>query len=453
MDKISLLSYNTLNTINSIEKKSLKSEKDIGSFDYIKFIEKNFFLKLNNLALEDLSSYINLYNLNRIYKLYPAIRKNSYGIFSYLFILDIISYYKQYTNDIDFSTEIWVDTLLYYIDLINLKTLYIETNGKEKYYLSPLNNRRFRTSVIKIKLDDDTYINEKINLKINSIIDEFKNNGSIIKDCNDYDIVIVTSHYNYGNLKYEIELMNFDKNKDFNSCILLSTNNPNDTSHIISITKCNDNFVLNTTWSEYNTKKVNNFYPFMNKNFILKDKSYLSQNSDDENENYKYNTKLITTNYILEIFYNIYFFSNKINNKDYKTLSFGGDNYNITDEKCLNIMNTINDDGFCWLSSIINSLCYSDKTSILIYKKSERFIKKIITYIQNFIVYKYYLDLDAVLAHNYYHILSLYIHSSYYLLKTNKLDINEMKKFAKKMELIIDNYYLIILYSYIITMV
>lgn len=449
MDKKSLLSYNSLKTINSIKKESLKSEKNIKNFNYAKFIEDKFFRKLTILTIVELSSYIDLYDLNRIYRLYPAIRDNNYGIFSYLFMLDIISYYKQYNNDKDYSTKIWIDTLLYYIDLINLKTLYIESNGKEKYYLSPLNNRRFRTTIIKTKLNDDTYLTEKIN----SIIEEFKNNGSVIKDCNDYDIVMITSHYNYNNLKYEIDLMNFDKNKDFNSCILLSNNNINDIFHVISITKCYDNFVLNTTWKEYNTKKVNNFIPFMNKKFELKDELYLSENLDDKNKNYKYNTKLTTTNYILEMFYNIYFFTNKINNKDYKTLSIEGGKYDIIDEKCLNIINTINDSGFCWLSSIINSLCYSDKTAILIYKKSERFIKKIIRYIQNFIVYKYYLDLDLdiVLSHNYYHILSLYIHSSYYLIKTNKLDFNEIKKFTKKLELINDNYNLIILYSYIIS--
>ena len=251
MDKKSLLSYNSLKTINSIEKESLKSEKDIESFNYAKFIEDNFFTKLNMSTLIDLRSYIDLYDLNKIYRLYQVIRDNNYGIFSYLFMLDIISYYKQYNNEVDFSTEIWIDTLLYYIDLINLKTLYIESNGKEKYYLSPLNNRRFRTTIIKTKLNDDTYLTEKINSKISSIIEEFKNNGSVIKDCNDYDIVMITSHYDYDNLKYEVDLMNFDKNKDFNSCILLSQYNINDISHIISITKCNNNFVLNTTWDVY----------------------------------------------------------------------------------------------------------------------------------------------------------------------------------------------------------
>ena len=451
MEKKSLLSYNSLYSIKSIQKNSLKSEKEnVGKIDYIKFIENNFLLKLNKSVLINLASYIDLFELQNINGLYPSIIKNNYGIFSYFFMLDIISYYKQYNNDIDYSTKIWIDTLLYYIDLINLKTLYVETNGKEKYYLSPLNNRKFRTSVIKLKLDDDTYIDKKINSKIESIIENFKENGSIIKDCNDYDIVIVTSHYDYKNFKYELELMNFNKNKDFNSCILLSTNNPNNISHAISITKCYDNFVLNTTWEEYNTKKVNNFYPFIDKTFTLKDSNYLSYTSDYETENYKYNTKLKTTYYISEIFYNIYFFTNKIN-KEYKTLSIGGNyKYNITDERCLNIINTINDNGFCWLSSIINSLCYSDKTSILIYNKSERFIKKIIRYIQDFIAYKYYLNSNIVLAHNYYHILTLYIHSSYYLLKTGKLQEKELKKFAKKIELLDDNYILIILYSYII---
>lgn len=468
---------NSISIIKSIEKSNPKSLKYIDDYEkmkrkYIDIIENNFIKKIPDDIKAEIDEFIETLNFKNNEKYFD------YGIMSYIKILNIIYLFKDKSKDVlkhkfkynFYGERYYIDVVIYFIELIQLNILYVEENNK-KYYLSPLNDINFRLYMRKFyKIKEFDYSYKKIEkaLKDNRIkytSEEF--------DVKDYDFILINSYYAGFPLNtFEIDLKNFDINRDYNSCVLHSKERK-DSNHVISLQKCNNTNIINTTWSRYNNKKIDNFIPFEDKNYILNDnisnRSYKNakfratplafrKSKKYDTNTYIYNTKLVNQYNIYQYHYiykNMYFFTNKSNiSKEYKTINGGF--YDITDVNCLNIFNIVNDSGFCWFSSIVSALCYSDKTANIIYRKSERFIKKSINFIKDFFINSEYttLDLknDKVLKtlHKKYIYLFLFIHSSYYLLSTNKINNLDLAKFGKKMDLINENIKEIFLYTSII---
>lgn len=479
----STLKSNSISIKESLEKSRPKSEKILNDnyeklrLKYIDIIENNFIKKIPYDLKEEIDEFLISMNFKNIKQYFD------YGIMSYIKILNILYLHKDRSKHLieeniykydSYAARIYIDIILYLIELIQLNVLYVqEYNGR--YFLSPLNDNDFKLYIRKFyKIQDFEYLYKKLSKTLK------KNKEKYLTDTfnvNDYDFVLMYSYY--GNMPindFLIQLENFDKIRDYNSCILHSLYGKN-FNHVISLQKCNNNNIINTTWSKYNNKKIDDFIPLEDKNYILNDKisnkSYLNskfkvsklsyrKTKKYDNYTYIYNTKLIPqydiTKYHI-IYKNIYLFTNKSNkSKEYKTIQ--GGIYDITDSNCLNIFNTVNSDGFCWFSAIIGALCYSDKSAVIIYKKSERFIKKSIDFIKKFFINNDYSTLnlksEKVLKtlHKNYIYLFLFIHSSFYLLSTDKINNSEynisFKKFAKKMDLIHENIKIIFLYTSII---
>jgi hypothetical protein len=474
----STIKSNSMSIRESIEKSNPKSAKeDIDDYEkmklkYIDIIENKFIKKIPDDIKEEIDWFIHGLNFKNNPKYFD------YGIMSYIKILNIIYLFKnkskivsEYIFKYDFYAErYYIDVVIYFIELIQLNVLFVEENNKS-YYLSPLNDNNFRLYMRKYyKISEFDYTYKKLQKAIKNNRTKYTSNEFDVKD---YDFILMNSYYGGFPLnRFEIELKNFDINRDYNSCVLHSKERT-DSNHVISLQKCNNTNIINTTWNRYNNKKIDDFIPLEDKNYILNDNikysSYknakfrstpLSFRKSKKYDKYTYifNTKLVSQYEMPKhhvIYKNMYFFTNKSNiSKEYKTINGGV--YDITDKNCINIFNIVNDSGFCWFSGIVSALCYSDKTAKIIYKKSERFIKKSINFIRDFLINSEYktLDLrnDKVLKtlHKNYIYLFLFIHSSYYLLMTNKINNLDLAKFGKKMDLINNNFKKIFLYVSII---
>lgn len=392
----------------------------------------NCMTRLNYLEISNLE--INEYNTN-IYKSYVSNKLKSY--------------------------------LLLLLDSINIKTLYI-INIENKYYISPLNIRKFRNTIRKSK--------EKIEeIEINKEIKErykIKENKKISIDTREYDIICMMNGYEefYENEgKIEVDLLNFDINRDFKSCILGS--NPISgkigTGHIISINKCYDYKILNTTWEPFNMYDVNGFksgentiyyLDITNKLVVYNPEEYIESENKEESESEEivdedeekeerernkkirkyilknkiekiYISKFIVNQTLNETFKNIHIFSTK---KDKK---IGGTHINEIPKisKCYSIYYPNNLLNFCWFSSIINSLFFADDISIILINKVMRYIEGTLEYINRFCDEEYKIfDKDNIIELKKYITnliyLFTYIYCSYNILSKNQINLIKNKK-------------------------
>lgn len=297
-----ILKYNTLNSIESIyDSKDFQEEFEKSTTEYANFIENVFFKKIySDKIISELKHKCESLNIpyNKIEKI------NEDPIFSLKFITNIISYYKKIgksENDYDDNTGYFtVDTLFYYIDLINIKVLYVESNS-EKYYLSSINNRKLRNLLLKTKINDnlELILHEDIQKIFVDVINSFKHKDTNI-DCNKYDIIMIMSHFKYSDFEHEITLENFDIQNNFDSCIMNSINEINNIIHVISVSKCHENYVFHTTWKNYNNNRVIDFIPLKEKTYIIRNKEFLLEyhEGNDRGKKYKYNTRLDDNIYI-----------------------------------------------------------------------------------------------------------------------------------------------------------
>lgn len=391
--------------------------------------------------------------------IYPATLIN---IMSRLNNLSIANY-KRKENVSDLYENYGSKNILNYVltifDTIGMKVLYV-INNENKLYYSPLNDKKIRDIVRKNVhyTNFDNNYNEIINIA---------NNKEKVFDASKYDIIFTSSGYhnfliNESNI--EITLNNFD-NKNYKSSILKNNllYSTDKSGHIISISKCNNYNIVNTTWKPFNIYNIENFIPGDDKYYYINNNNNLTETNFEciEKKGLKYyTTKYIPTMDFYSSFSNIHLFSNRdtLKTKVYKNISGGGiDHINTIPEisVCSDIFFPSNDYGFCWFSSIINALFYSDEISSIFLNKSIRKMDKTLKYIKEHYDNNYeQFNQDDIkqLKIFFGHLINLFtfIYCSFNILSKNQLDdkITNKIKWYEIYNKIIEKYDMI--YAFII---
>lgn len=348
----------------------------------------------------------------------------------------------KFKKNKDYGSNKYFIVLLTIFDLLGLKVFYIMYSD-EQYYVSFLNDKKIRNYIRKLEF-------KKLKLNNNFILKksilELKKKINITSDFfNNYDLIICHNYYNIDLKKssedidkyiFKINNINNFLNINYKTSMLASFD------HVISIVKCNDNYILN-----YNIN--NNLKTFFIKDFNFNNNTYyeefiqedsiydyclikknLSELTSDKTKIYKsfnYDVK----NKLKNLFINIHFFYINKTLKNYKFFSGGNcDELIVDNDMCKNsIINNNNRRGYCWFGSIINSLCYSDIAYIIL-NKSNRFIKKSIDFIKSFfddviLKKKSYINLDKI--EHFKSLLKSELTRSIYTDLNNKLLLKEYK--------------------------
>jgi len=325
------------------------------------------------------------------------------------------------------------DILSYFltiIDTINIKVLYVICDG-DNYYLSPLNLKKIRTQLRKQKINiDSADINiNNLNEELKTQYKEFKDKRLYKIDESKYDFVFISSSFKKFNTtrnKLQVVLSNIDLTKDYKSSILFNEN------HVISINKCNNYNILNTTWYPFNNYNITDFkdYDF----YIKNEKIYYIEDTDiDDNKekNYYLRHKIKDNfeNSLLTI--NLYSNRASLKTKIYKQIEGGTIELkeNIPEVSvCSDVFFPNNLYEFCWFSSIINSLFYTDDIAAIFLNKSIRNMDNTFKFFNDFYIDKKYQtinfkdqkELKKILKHVIY--IMSFIYCSYSILSKNQLD-------------------------------
>jgi hypothetical protein len=311
------------------------------------------------------------------------------------------------------------------IDTINIKVLYVICDGNN-YYLSPLNLKKIRTQLRKQKINIDSADINNLNEELKTQYKEFKDKRLYKIDASKYDFVFISSSFEKFNItinKLQVFLSNIDLTKHYKSSIL-----SND-SHVISINKCNNYNILNTTWYPFNSYNITGFedYDF----YIENEKIYYIDDTDDNEKNYYLRHKIYDDfeNSLLTI--HLYSNRTSLKTKIYKQIEGGTIELkeNIPEVSvCSDIFFPNNLYSFCWFSSIINSLFYTDDIAAIFLNKSIRHMDKTFKFFNDFYIDKKYQtinfkdqkELKKILKHVIY--LMSFIYCSYSILSKNQLD-------------------------------
>ena len=340
--------------------------------------------------------------------------------------------YKAYQNEI-------LAYFLTIIDTINIKVLYLISEG-EHYYLSPLNLKSFRTKIRKqqTNIDDRDYVPKYIDRLNKQLTKQFiyqKTNDLYKIDASLYDFVFISSSFKKFNIfyyfyKYKVILNNIDLKQHYKASILRNTN------HAISINKCNQYNILNTTWKPFN---IYNFTGLKDYNGISIENNkiyYFDENEriDPEKKyDYYYLKHAVEPSFNTSTF-TIHLYSNRasLKTKIYKQLE-GGTKHEIIQRipevsVCSDVFFPNNLYDFCWFSSIINSLFYTDDISAIFLNKSIRNMDKTLKFLNDIHVDEQYKtinfkdqnELKKILKHIIY--IMSFIYCSYSILSKNQLD-------------------------------
>ena len=403
--------YGTFQTIPSFEQESVHI--DISQFQQNDMANtlKNMFMVIDKNTtfdrffglMDDKIDLINKFDLAAYHfnkdLIYPATLIN---ILSRLNNLQIAKFDTKVDNPDLYATygsQTTINYILTIIDTIGVKVLYL-INHKGKEYLSPLNIRNTRDIIRKklsnetSKLDSDAYIkknNRDLRKKFN--IESGINSKSI--DASSYDVIMISEAFhlfimNKNNI--EIKLTNYDKKKDYKSSILANNVlSGRKEGHIISVNRCYNYTMVNTTWKPFYAYNVNTFTPGMKKFYHIHevDKSFNEVDVpliQEANLEYYYSQFIDKSNINLSL-QNMHFFSSKLT----KEWNGEGGNSPIAHSKiipeisvCSDIYFPNNLHGFCWFSSIINSLFYADDISTLFLNKVIKNMHKTLDYIKHF---------------------------------------------------------------------
>lgn len=286
-----------------------------------------------------------------------------------------------------------MNTILTIIDTIGIKTLYL-INEKRVHYLSPLNIRKIRDvirkhSVTKYQaLLDSKYVLIKSNkdLRKKFSLDITKNTVDIA--AKDFDMIIISSTFSSfsdNDTNISVTLNNFDY-KDSHKSSMLKSNIIDDITHLISVNKCYNFTVVNTTWKPFNSYIVDNFTPGANIYYYLdSDNSLHTVSAKDivDKKMQYYSTHFNLNDNIHNSLSNIHFFSSKLDS--HKSVIGGSHLQTIPEVSvCSDIYFPNNTLGFCWFSAIINSLFYADDISTIFLNKTVRHMDKTLEYIKDF---------------------------------------------------------------------
>lgn len=239
-------------------------------------------------------------------------------------------------------------------------------------YLSPLNLRTIRNIIRKNGEYNDLVENPNPSLR-NFFHKQLSGNHGLSKiDTSEYDIVFITSgsqNFIEKEDKIKIELINFDEQRDYKASLLKKQITPNireDMGHIISLNKCGEYTVVNTTYAPFNKYHINSFVPGSNKIFYTDENQNLIETDANfittKKEGY-YTANYIPQTIFKKTFDNIHMFSNRqtLAKKVYKNINGGNSNTSrqiSRNSECFGTQFQHNDRDFCWFSSIVNSFFF-----------------------------------------------------------------------------------------------
>ena len=329
------------------------------------------------------------------------------------------------------------------VDTINIKILYVICDG-ENYYLSPLNIKKVRTLLRKNKINLDHSDIFYLNKELANQYKDFKNKSNYNIDASKYDFVFISNSFNLFNdttNKLNVYLSNIDLKQHYKASILRNT------KHVISINKCNQYNILNTTWKPFNIYNITNSEDNDILDIIKKELYYVDEPEDEFTNQYYYlkHKNEITFNKSL---YTINLYSNRatLRTKIYKQLGGTDVEYIPISDICSNLFFPNNLYGYCWFSSIINSLFYSDDIAAIFLNKSIRNMDNTLNFLHEFYNLEKYKTIDftnqkelkKILKHLIY--LMSFIYCSYSILSKNQLDerIINKKKWYEIYEIITD---------------
>ncbi len=379
------------------------------------------------------------------------------NIMSKLNNLQLVKYETQIDNPdiyMSYSSEHLLEYLLTIFDTMNIKILYL-LNHNNALYLSPLNIRNTRDSIRK---DNTSFDIQKNNRDLRKKFHMNMTTNRISISAESYDIIMMSEAFhtfliNKNNI--QVDLRNFDNMNHHKSSILVNNNYKRNQRHCISVTKCNNYTMVNTTWKPFNIYHIDKFTPG-EKQFYHIDRSTNSLNevsiaSIQTNDLDYYYSNFVDQMYIY-LAQNIHLFTSKFD-------QYNGGSIKIAHSKtipeismCSDIYFPQNLYGFCWFSSIINSLFFSDDVSIIFLNKAVLHIDKSLEFIKTFYDTDYAntIDLKACVKHLIY--LFTFIYCSFSILSKNQINnIKEKHKWYIAYNKITDTYYDYI-YLYIIAL-
>jgi hypothetical protein len=384
------------------------------------------------------------------------------NIMSKLNNLNITKYDTMRDNPdvyISYGSTTLINYLLTIFDTLNIKVLYL-INHDNTLYLSPLNIRNTRDAVRKNTFIETIEYIKKNNIDLHKKFHTKLNRISI--DAKSYDMIIMMEAFHMfllhkNNIK--IDLNNFDILQNHRASILRNNNNKINEGHIISINKCNNYTILNTTWKPFNIYNIDNFQPGR-KQFYHIDKSTKFLNEVSVNDIMEYDLEYYYSQFIDELYINhtenIHLFISKFDHS--------GGSIHIKHSKtipevsvCSDIYFPQNLQGFCWFASIVNSLFFADDISVIFLNKAVLYIDRSLEYIKAFYDTNYAtFDVNNTTQFKEFikHLIYLftYIYCSFSILSKNKINhIKEKQKWYNAYIKITDTYYDYI-YIYIIVL-
>ena len=371
-----------------------------------------YYMKIN-----DVSNYVDYMDQHGIHIftkkgiLYPP------NILDTLTMIDELSKLssEKHKPGTDYGTDRQYKWIFNLFDILNLNILYL-CHDRNKYYFSSLNSREIRD-----KLRKQPIVNFR------DILQSTKPTNPIEPiDCSKYHLILIHNDIEHSSNTI-VELKNFDKTDGFRACYIMNINK----NHIMSISKCNDKNIINTTWekiSKYYIEDENlDILPNIPQYYLFSENDYriLSKGSVDrmlkENEDYG------------SFIYTFPFNKDKIFNSFAlfvpSTIKLAGTELSDND-KCKDIFFEINETGTCWFTSLINVMFFSDDISTLCLNQSMKAMPKTIKYIDKYVYEnenKLIKKFNPRKHVNHVFYLITFIYSSYYILSKGQYEKIEYK--------------------------
>jgi hypothetical protein len=391
-----------------------------------------------------------------------------------------VDVYKSYASN---KVHNYINYILSILDNTAVKVLYLICYNN-KYYLSPLNIRSLRDDIRRKKIDTDAIDLDFIKANHKALREKFKLQGGnrINIDPTSYDIILVTEAFavftkNANNIIVKIN----PQDMHHKSSILGSNHIHNrrlqptiDESHVISVTKCYNYTMINTTWSPFNRYQISNFTPGAERYYCLDEDNNTAYEVDAvdigwaEDDIY-YSHYKVERYFDLTFYDSVHLFTTK---KEKGSRSGGGTggtggtgvskgspySQMIPEVSvCADIYFPDNDFEFCWFSCIINSFFYADDISAIFLNKAIARMDKTLEYIRTFYENKYEtFDTNSArdLKKFVMHLINLvtFIYCSFSILSKNQID--KVKNKSKWLEIynhVIGDHYQYI-YTFIISL-
>jgi hypothetical protein len=284
--------------------------------------------------------------------------------------------------------------LISIFDTLGMKVLYLICHD-DKYYLSPMNIRQLRDNIRKDLIDFDaidiTFLNicnQQLMAKFPTIEEEGRQHIHI--DAKSYDIIMISQAFisftqNADNIEVYIDTPIYHKS----SMLVNSALDEDHEAHLISIAKCYNYNMVNTTWKPFNVFQIEHFTPGVEKYYNLNEThNHLEEVTWDAIEDIE-QPDIYFSHYQVQEYMdvtlnrNIHFFTGKT----FTAPVNGGSPFSMMIPEissCADIYFPHNGNCFCWFSSIINSFFYADDISTICLQKSMKRMDKTLEYIKAF---------------------------------------------------------------------